>query len=255
MVKFQIASDLHIEYRDEEKIPLSDYIVKDDKTDILILAGDIGNMNRFNQLKYFLQQACSEFRYVIYVPGNHEYYFKTKEEKVSLSYGQITKLFRLLENEIEGLLIIHNQNISIGNICICGSTLWSKPERRIPNYIVRIKGIDTKRYSKLFKESVEHIKQTIDFCSFNKMDLLVVTHHSPTYTLLDENRLEDNYVSLYASHLDHLLEKEKVHTWVCGHIHKNFDLISKGGTRLYGNQKGKPKDNITEYRKTAVIEI
>ena len=42
---------------------------------------------------------------------------------------------------------------------------------------------------------------------------------------------------------------------MAGHIHSNFDYITTQGTRLIGNQLGKPKDNITDYKKDLVITI
>ena len=52
-----------------------------------------------------------------------------------------------------------------------------------------------------------------------------------------------------------LLRKDKVRTWICGHIHQNFDYITNGGTRLVGNQYGKPRDNVDDYSKEFVVKI
>ena len=62
-----------------------------------------------------------------------------------------------------------------------------------------------------------------------------------------------NFQSLYATDLEYLLDKNKVHTWICGHVHKNFDFVSEKGTRVLGNQKGKPKDRIRDYNREFVI--
>ena len=66
----------------------------------------------------------------------------------------------------------------------------------------------------------------------------------------------DKYISLYTSNLDYLLETNKIHTWICGHIHTNFDYKhNQVGTRVVGNQKGKPKDKIIDYLKNFVMQI
>jgi hypothetical protein len=62
-------------------------------------------------------------------------------------------------------------------------------------------------------------------------------------------------MSLYATDLDYLLRGDYVHTWVCGHVHSNFDFVSNCGTRVVGNQKGKPRDNIIDYKNNMVIEV
>jgi hypothetical protein len=52
-----------------------------------------------------------------------------------------------------------------------------------------------------------------------------------------------------------MLKKENINTWICGHIHQNFDFITHGGTRLVGNQYGKPRDNVTDYDKEFSISL
>ena len=51
------------------------------------------------------------------------------------------------------------------------------------------------------------------------------------------------------------MNKNKIDTWICGHIHQNFDFVTKNGTRLVGNQYGKPKDNIDDYSKEFIVKI
>ena len=80
----------------------------------------------------------------------------------------------------------------------------------------------------------------------------MVTHYCPSFRLLTKRR---KFPSMYASNLDYLLSHENVNTWICGHIHRNFDIITENKTRLVGNQKGKPKDNITDYSMEYVINI
>lgn len=73
-MKIRIYSDIHQELHREDKlfdIPLLD----DDKNTVLILAGDI------DYLKFGLELAnrhSEQFKAVIYVPGNHEYYNDSK---------------------------------------------------------------------------------------------------------------------------------------------------------------------------------
>ena len=84
----------------------------------------------------------------------------------------------------------------------------------------------------------------IKYCQTKNYKLLVVTHYCPSYNLLGrgydpQNRGLDRYSCLYASNLDHLLSKEKVHTWVFGHSHQNYDYITPTGTRVVSNQRAK----------------
>lgn len=63
MTKFQIVSDLHIEYKNTDvPDPLS---LITPSAEILILAGDIGSFYQYDQLKKFLSKLCPHFKIVI----------------------------------------------------------------------------------------------------------------------------------------------------------------------------------------------
>ena len=251
MVTFQIASDLHIEYKNNDVpdpltfiTPISDY---------LILAGDIGSFYKINQLKKFLSELCKHFIKVFYIPGNHEFYTFNEYKPVPIN----NLLYRMyeLENSINNLFILNRASIIIDDICITGCTLWSKLEIEIPKYIVRINGITNKIYEENHKNDLQYIEKMIQYSQNNNLKLLVITHHCPTYKVLDNIKKKDKIISLYVSNLDNLLTSEKVNTWVCGHIHKNFDFYTENGTRIVGNQKGKLKDKITDFCKNFIITI
>jgi predicted phosphohydrolase len=249
--KFQIASDLHIEYKNNNVPDPLDYIVPN--AEILILAGDIGSFYKINQLHEFLTKVCSMFKTVIYVPGNHEYYTFTDFKCVHMN-ELINRIYEI-ENSIDNLYVLNQSSIIIDDICITGCTLWSKPEIKLPKFIVRIYGINNQIYEKKHIKDVNYIEKMINYCKNNSLKLLVVTHYCPTHRVLEGSRKRDKFSSLYTTDLDYLLNKENVHTWVCGHIHKNFDFITEGGTRVVGNQKGKEKDKIEDYEKNFVIKI
>ena len=255
MTNFQIVSDLHIEYNnDQVPDPLS---LITPSADILILAGDIGSFYKYHQLQQFLTKLCEHFEIVIYVPGNHEYYTQKGYKQHGMRF--LFKRIKKLQYYISNLHILNTKSAEIDDICIVGCTLWSNPKIEIPRYIVRIKDINTKLYKQKFDEELLYITKMIEYCKEKNKKLLVVTHYMPTYYIFDNQKTmykkKDKYISLYASNLDYLLTKENVHTWVAGHIHINFDVITQGGTRLVGNQLGKPKDNIKDYNMKKVITI
>jgi predicted phosphohydrolase len=252
MTKFQLVSDLHIEYKNNSFVDPLSYITP--VADILIMAGDIGSFYKIKQLNDFLEKVCKLFKIVIYIPGNCEYY--QVEEYYSLSMNDLFNNFILYVKHISNLHILNNTSLILDDICIVGSTLWSNALCKIPKYIVRINDMYTSKYIALFKKSLNYIKQLIKYSQKKKLKLLVITHHCPTYSviinsngIIGNKKNKDKYISLYASHLDYLLDSKYIHTWIAGHIHINFDLITKNGTHLVGNQYGKPKDNITDYKK------
>jgi len=253
MVSFQIASDLHIEYKNDESPDPLLYITP--SADVLILAGDIGSVYKYHQLETFMKKLCTYFKIVLYVIGNKEYYDVPGYELEKMD-SLFDKLM-LLEQNSANLYILNRKSVLIDDVCIAGCTLWSYPLVAVPSFIVRINDMNTHKYKQRYKEDFLYIKNMINYCSKKKLKLLVVTHHCPTYNIIKQKsqRNKDRYTSLYASSLDYLLKSNKVHTWVCGHIHINFDYITEGGTHLVGNQVGKPKDRITDYSKSFVIKV
>ena len=251
MTTVQIASDLHIEYKNDITPNPLDFITP--SADVLILAGDIGSFYKLDQLTEFLKSLCSHFQVVLYVPGNHEWY--TIPGHDPLNWDVLEKRMRKVESAILNLYVLYRSSVRIGDIYIAGATLWSKPECLVPPYIVRVHGMRTKEYQNKHNEDLLYLKKIMNYCQNNEHKLLVVTHHPPTKKVLDGAKKRNKFISLYASDLDHLLDKNKVSTWVCGHVHKNFDFISEKGCRVVGNQKGKKKDRITDYAKDFVITL
>jgi hypothetical protein len=250
MISFQIASDLHIEICRDTPPALS--LIKP-AAEILILAGDIGRIHKHQQLRTFLQDVCQHFRYVLYVLGNHEFYrVKGIPDK---SIDELWVMMRDIEKKITNLYILNRSSLVIGNICIAGCILWSRPLVNVPSFIVRIAGMNTDKYRSLHEQDVQYIEKIVRYCSSKKLRLVVVTHHCPSYSLLAGKKLQDKYKSLYVSNLDYLLDVTRVHTWICGHVNINFDLRTKNGTRLVSNQKGKPKNIVRNFSKEKVILV
>jgi hypothetical protein len=160
-----------------------------------------------------------------------------------------------IEREIPNLYILNQSSVVIGDICITGCTLWSRPLLPVPKFIVRIFGMNTEIYTKKFENDLKYINKMIDHCKSKNLKLVVVTHYCPSYEVITEYKKRDRYVSLYVSELDDILDKQNINTWCCGHIHSNLDKITKNGVRLVGNQFGKPRDKIEDYKKDFVIEI
>ena len=252
MVTVQIASDLHIEYKSNNIPNPLDFITP--SADILILAGDIGSLYKIQQLTEFLKKLCSFFQLVLYVPGNHEWYTVTGYEH--LSWETLEKRMRVIEKVIPNLKILNCSSVLINNICFAGCTLWSNPEGQIPSFIVRINDVRTKEYREKHEKELEYLKKMMGFCKKNDHKLIIITHYPPTKKVL-ENACErkKKFQSIYATDLDYLLDVNFVQTWICGHVHKNFDFVSDKGCRLVGNQKGKIKDKITDYKSNFLLKF
>ena len=251
MTTFQITSDLHIEYKNDTNLNPLDFITP--SSNILIMAGDIGSLYKMNQLQSFLEETCRYFEVVLYIPGNQEYYIIPGIQSEPMDV--LVERLQVLNDSIENLHVLNRSSVRIGNICIAGCTLWSDLNIDIPKYIVRIHMIKNHIYKKYFETDLQYIKDMIGYCKDEKLKLVVVTHHGPTSKVLLGSNKRLKLRSLYYSNLDNLLDINHVHTWICGHIHRNFDFITEQGTRVVGNQKGKPKDKNYSFTKNFIISI
>ena len=248
MLSVQIVSDLHIECNDDVNINPLDYITP--SAPVLIMAGDIGSIYKTEQLQTFLNNVCKYFEAVVYIPGNHEYYMIDNINK--LDYKSLENKLGELGESIPNLFILNRKSILIGNICIAGCTLWSKPEGIVPKFIVRIFGINTDKYMDNHKVDLNYIKSMINYCKSKKYKLVMVTHHPPTYKVFSTPK-NKRFPYLYATELDYLLDKDKIHTWICGHTHKNFNFLSENNCKILSNQKGKIKDKVFDFSKSSTI--
>ena len=253
MVTIQLVSDLHIEFRNDDFVdPLS--IIKP-SADVLVLAGDIGSLYKYDQLSDFLLRCTYHFKHVLYVPGNHEYYVPA-EQGVGVPISELKGRLRRLNTSIPNFTVLDRECVIIGQTMIAGATLWSDMEGfDIPRYIVRICGISNRLYSDMFNHDLAFIESAIEYCKLNNLELVVATHHPPTKAVLEGTNKKEKFRSLYATDLDRLLVLDNMRLWMCGHIHKNFDFLTTKGTRVLGNQRGKPKDHISDYRDDLVIKI
>lgn len=250
MSTIQFLSDVHIECFDDDVNPL-DFVTP--CADILILAGDIGSLYRFQQLLKFLKSISLHFKAVLYVPGNHEWY--KLPNYISLDMEELNIRLKTLENSIENLYVLNRSSVLIGDVCIAGCTLWTKPECQVPPFIVRIHDVKTKEYESMHHKDLSYLQDMISYCSKKNIKLLVVTHHPPTYKVLDNTKRRKKYISLYANHLDYLLSKDSVNMWICGHVHTNFDFVTEQGCRVVSNQKGKTKDKVQNFKKDFVLTL
>lgn len=243
-MRLQIVSDLHFETQ-KNKVYLQDYITP--VGDILVMAGDIGSMYRTRQLVDILEQACSMFPIVIYVPGNHEYYRlpKSKPRKFSTLENVMVKFNQKHPN----FYFLNRSKLQIGNYLFIGATLWTNPTE-FTDKIVRIHNITKERFLMRHKLDKKFIYNSLTYAHNNDLIPIVVTHYPPSKKARNPSRNSDIYSSLYYNNLD----VSNVYMWISGHTHFNYSIM-ENGCKLISNQLGKNKDNIQDYKKMCIIEI
>lgn len=233
MTSFQIASDIHIERIYPQKIDIQN-IIKPSCPN-LILAGDIGRYSFIkNYYEDFLTELCVNFKKVYFVLGNHEYFSKEK------TISEIKCDFLNLTNKISNLTILDDSGIDIDNtdIRLYGSTLWSKiPDHYKgdrPIFYESDKKVNTLWFNLQYYKSLFMIEKEVR--ENKKKKIVIISHYPPLCkgVIRDEN-LKNPYRFYYTNNIKYLLGKERIHTWISGHTHANFDFTEKE-TRIVSNQ-------------------
>lgn len=239
--KYQLASDLHIEYLESPRA--SDFIKKTANT--LVLAGDIGSLYKIEQLETFLKEL-SDFEKILYIPGNHEFYM-IKGITPKPFNSLLRDLFDL-ETRIPNLIVLNCSSIVIDDIEFLGCTLWSNlGDNFFPKYRVRIYGFNNLVYQQQYEKNLQWLKKNLTNTSIKNR--VVVTHYPPI-----DITTRSKFAYLYSNSLEYLLKPKNMVVWNFGHLHVNH-MLSKNKVLLITNQKGRVKDNVKDYRRDFTVTV
>ncbi len=252
-MKFRLASDIHSEFFGEDEMsrlarealpPLPD----DDKT-TLILAGDIGSMNKPCNILSLLNILSSRFERIVYILGNHEYY--------GGDFVQTPHDIKDLLSHLKNVWATTAGSKSADTCGIHAHTLWTDFDKensvsmleagaRMNDYRLITNGYNAEtQYGKTtrrlrpedtLERHKEHVRCLSVFAPILPGDL-IVTHHSPSLRSIPAEYLTDRVNGAYHSDLEWLIEKKKPAVWVHGHTHTACDYMI-GSTRIICNPRG-----------------
>lgn len=256
-MSFQYFSDVHTEFfHNIEQVEQIDIKAM---APYLIIAGDIGNV--FNKYREYyvrlLAKVSSMFKYVFIISGNHEYYSLTSQNTETSD-----EWFKLVESEIMNIakqfpnvIYLQNEifNIPDTDICIYGTTLWSninpfyqsKILRQMSDYTL-IPNFSIGKTREIYNSNVEKLQDVI-LQSTNKR-FVVISHHLPSYELIDDKYKYCDLNSAFASSVNISMDN-KIVAWVAGHTHMPQE---KG--KFHVNPIGYPGENMyANYNKTFIV--
>lgn len=230
---FQIVSDLHIPQDDSSTPKWTEYIQV--SAPYLIIAGDIGRVEKTMSYMAFLMEVCQQYTHVFLIAGNHEYYSSTK------TFEFLNSELKCISNRISNLTFLDDSYFDLpGNIRIYGSTLWSAVSNSpiiLPIQSCLGTAGDQIWMNKMHYNALYNLQNQLDESRRLKKRLIVVTHYPPTVeqTVLEKHK-KSSRLTFYANNLDTLLTKESVYIWVYGHTHVNADYRTDMDTRVVSNQ-------------------
>jgi Icc-related predicted phosphoesterase len=258
-MKITLVSDLHLEFSDV-RLPNTQ------GADVLILGGDImiaqslhdfkandavlpstfterGRAERFRE---FLKHVSEEYKHVIYVAGNHEFY-----------HGKYPDAYDYLEEEcraFNNIYFLEQSSVEIDGITFIGATLWTDMNKgdRATLHLVkdtmndyRVIRNSARNYSRLtpidtvirHNKTINYIRSIVE--SDPKKTYVVVGHHAPSKISVKPRYAKDVQLNgAYSSDLSELINSlPQIKLWTHGHTHDCFDYMI-GETRIVCNPRG-----------------
>lgn len=260
----QYLSDLHLEFPENREYIRNNPIIP--SADILIIAGDLGHLNLFRKhhiykeyCDSFLDYCSKNWKRVIIIPGNHEYYGGT-----TAVMTQVPRQYDIADN----ITFINNYSLFLDeyNVMIFGATLWANIpyENQMSVYFGMndYNFINYRRGEKLsIKNSIdEHIRtltciEGLPAKETRNYKLIIATHHGCHIKCLNSNYNNPRTNSAYTTDLRGIIEQIKPEAWIVGHTHFSqvfkYDetIIAENslGYVSYGNEKN--------FLRNAIIDI
>ena len=235
-MKIQYMSDLHLEFMDNSRfIKNNEFEVKGD---ILVLAGDSFYLHDTVVPHYrFWNWASKNFRQVLLVPGNHEFYGNGDVTKRGDSWQWMLR---------ENIGYYYNKVVRIDDVDFILTTLWSKIPEVDMFYVLR--GMNDFRqilysghrftpddFNLEHEKCLSFLKQAVQ--QSTAKHIVVVTHHLPTQSVVAEQHKESALNGAFATELGDFIADGRIDAWIYGHSHTNIDAII-GNTKVVCNQLG-----------------
>jgi predicted phosphohydrolase len=243
------VSDIHLEFNHKLSLP----VLPEDEETVLVVAGDLSTAARSKEAFDWLRRHKEQFRHIIYIMGNHEYY----DGHFKNTLADFQKL-----NEA-GISIVDQATVIVDDVKFICATLWTDMSRHNPIVMGQCqRGMSDYHYTVVDDTNNPHpagwfwhrrmdpedtYQEHILSRNFIKRELerneykhVVVTHHLPSYQCVSDRYKTGPLMYLnpaFASDMDDLFYDYKIALWIHGHTHTSSDILI-GDTMVVGNPFG-----------------
>jgi len=204
-VKILVVSDLHFEFHRDGGESLVKDLNKD--VDVLVAAGDIAVGSGISGA---LKLLGKNFKQVIYLAGNHEYYGYTR--------GRVNAIIaEAASGNIHWLYPGHTATVNDQRFI--GGTLWfprsSAPKHQMNDFKL-IKDFETWVYDEN-QETVHFLEQE------TRPSDVVVTHYLPSHMSVDPQYKNSLLNPFFVCDMEHVIRRNRPKLWAHGHTHSSCD--------------------------------
>ncbi len=240
-MNLQILSDLHLEFHGPHEL---EYIDSLDKSgvDVVVVAGDlcVGDF-----LRPAIETLCEQYREVVYVTGNHEYY--------RTSPGEVHRLLHALGGVLPNFHWLLNESVEIAGIRFAGTTLWFRDH---PGNLAQEYAMNDFALIREFKPWVYWQNgQALEFLEKEAARAdVVVTHHMPSVRCVLPQFEGDSTNCFFLCELDDLIQRAKPSLWIHGHTHDSIDVLV-GETRVICNPLGYMPWHNQAFDEKLIVEV
>lgn len=263
-LRIQFASDLHLEFHDKKNTgSISPQMFLKPVGDILALCGDIGYPDR-PAFETFLKWCSESFRYVVFLAGNHEFYNFGLSKKLNVQ--EKLDLCDQIARQFQNVYFLHRRAVQFPewNLRILGCTLWTEihPEddKLFVTYmndarqiLVNGRPASPDLFRSWHEEDRDWLDHEIDQAKSDGVEVVVLTHHLPSYKMINPKYHGNIMNFCFASNQEPLI-RSPVRAWLCGHSH-TANEVKISGIPCCINPFGYPQEPGTGYSRERVIEI
>lgn len=259
LMKFQYASDLHLEFAQNKKA-LSKKPIQP-AAEILLLAGDIMPLHSIDQHQDFLNYLSDHFKMTYWLPGYHEF-FGSDLAAYPFSFEEAIRPNLILLNHTAKTI-----EDAAGAIQLVFATLWSD----IPSSLAELvekrmldfsqiqhhgKPLTPSTYTQMHLDSLAFIEKALKMESSKLDRKIVITHHVPCFSNYPKKHQNDPIMAGFGSNLDDFIQKTAPNGWIYGHHHFNIPPFLLGKTQLFTNQLGyKNHKKTSNFNLQAILDI
>jgi predicted MPP superfamily phosphohydrolase len=274
MPSFDLISDIHLDFwvkpswnfmkMRKEMATLIHLILPEKISDVLVIAGDLGHINKQNIL--LLKKLQEFYKHIIIVPGNHDYYLQTKSIQYKYGYNSTKRWYEMKRHarKLPSVHALEGDMVEINGVTYGGCGMWCDYQYGIQilnvhyNKIVEYwKGrsndaVFLKGLPRLAKDMYYEEKKKLNKIIHNSD--VIITHYSPDWSHAPQERRLDLTLSFYYFDGTPFFPMIQNKIWCFGHLHRRMDYL-KHNCRFVNASLGYPRENEHGPKRAVTITI